>query len=125
VLVVDDNRDAAETLAAALEEAGYAVRTAFDGPQALEVAREFGPQVAFLDIGLPVMDGYEVGMALRSAFPGLVLFAVTGYGAAADRDRAKLAGFFGHFVKPVDLDDIFAALRRVNPARAGQEITPG
>ncbi len=111
VLVVDDNRDAAETLALALESAGFDVRTAFDAPQAIEVTGGFAPRIALLDIGLPVMDGYELGAALRARFPEVVLFAVTGYGAAADRERAKLAGFCGHFVKPVDLDEIFLALR--------------
>ncbi len=118
VLLVDDNLDAGEMLATALQGAGYDVRTAADGPQALGIAEGFVPQIALLDIGLPVMDGYEVGAALRSRFPGVALFAVTGYGTAADRDRAEAAGFSGHFVKPVDLDEIFAALRRVCGAPA-------
>jgi signal transduction histidine kinase/DNA-binding response OmpR family regulator len=117
VLVVDDNQDAAETLAIALESAGYEVRAAFDGPQALRVADSFAPDVALLDIGLPVMDGYELGAAFRDRFPRIALFAVTGYGALADRERAKVAGFAHHFVKPVDLDDIFAAIRHACAAR--------
>ncbi|HZR10721.1 MAG TPA: ATP-binding protein, partial [Myxococcales bacterium] len=118
VLLVDDNLDAAEMLANALHGAGYDVRTAADGPEAIRLADGFVPQIALLDIGLPVMDGYEVGAVLRSRFPGLTLFAVTGYGTAADRDRAEAAGFSGHFVKPVDLDEIFAALRLVHSAPA-------
>jgi signal transduction histidine kinase len=112
VLVVDDNRDAAELLAYALQGAGYDVRTAADGPEALRLVNAFVPHVALLDIGLPVMDGYELGAALRSRFADLALFAVTGYGTAADRGRAEAAGFSGHFVKPVDLDEIFVALRQ-------------
>jgi CheY-like chemotaxis protein len=118
VLVVDDNRDAAEMLAIALQGAGYDVRTASDGPEALRLADLFLPQLALLDIGLPVMDGYELGAALRSGHPGITLFAVTGYGTAADRDRAEAAGFSAHFVKPVDLDEILAALHHACAASA-------
>lgn len=106
ILVVDDNRDAAETLAEALSTAGHRVRMAFDGPAALVVAQEFQPNVAFLDIGLPAMDGYELAHKLR-ALPWEVqplLIAVTGYGQPSDRQRASEAGFDTHLVKPVTIE---------------------
>jgi CheY-like chemotaxis protein len=107
VLVVDDNVDAAEMLADALRGFGHDVAVAHDGPQGLEVARELRPDVALLDIGLPVMDGYELAKKLRDAFgPRLRLLAVTGYGQDADRDRSRDAGFDVHLVKPVDLEAV-------------------
>jgi len=105
VLVVDDNQDAAELIAEALSAAGHDVRTAFDGPAALAVSEEFGPDVVFLDIGLPVMDGYEVARRMR-ALDGkrMTLVAITGYGQEADRKRALDAGFDRHLVKPVPIE---------------------
>jgi len=103
VLVVDDNRDAADTLAHLFGAAGYEVRTAYDGPEALTVADDFRPEAAVLDIGLPQMDGYEVARRLRGRFgAGLLLVAVTGYGTEEDRRRAVDAGFDAHFAKPAD-----------------------
>jgi PAS domain S-box-containing protein len=104
VLVVDDNRDAAELIAEALTAAGHEVRTAFDGPAALAISEEFDPDVVFLDIGLPVMDGYEVARRIR-AHDGkrTTLVAITGYGQEADRKRALAAGFDRHLVKPVPI----------------------
>lgn len=103
VLVVDDNVDAAELLALGLKSAGHRVEVAHDGPSALEAARGLQPEVAVLDIGLPVMDGYELARSLLE-LPGLSgchLVAVTGYGLAADRERSREAGFARHLVKPV------------------------
>ncbi len=111
VLVVDDNEDGAEMMAAVLMAKGHDARIALDGPDALRVAREFTPEVAFLDIGLPVMDGYELAARLRE-LPGLAtirLIAVTGYGQDSDRERTRAAGFEHHLVKPVD----FAAVEAV------------
>ena len=109
VLVVDDNRDAAELLAEALELEGYQTRVAFDGPSALRVAAEFRPELAFLDIGLPVMDGYDLARRLRALGQGpLVLVAVTGYGQPADRARSVEAGFDEHLVKPIGIDSALA-----------------
>jgi CheY-like chemotaxis protein len=110
ILVVDDNEDAAWLLAEALRLAGHEVRVCHDGLTALDVAREMQPQVAFLDVGLPGMDGYAlcrelVGMPNR---PRVV--AVTGYGQASDRERAYEAGFDLHFVKPVSLRDVHSAI---------------
>jgi CheY-like chemotaxis protein len=109
VLVVDDNRDAAELLAEALEMEGYQTRVAFDGPSALRVAAEFRPELAFLDIGLPVMDGYDLARRLRALEQGpLVLVAVTGYGQPSDRARSVEAGFDEHLVKPITIDSALA-----------------
>jgi signal transduction histidine kinase len=107
VLIVDDNVDAAELLAEALRQSGYETRVAHDGPTALDLARSFGPAVALLDIGLPVMDGYELGAKLRDEVGGsraVTLIAVTGYGQDLDRQRSSAAGFLAHLVKPIDLD---------------------
>ena len=104
VLVVDDNQDAAELIAEALAAAGHEVRTAFDGPAALAISESFDPDVVFLDIGLPVMDGYEVARRLRAQDRKMTLVAITGYGQEADRKRAMAAGFDSHLVKPVPID---------------------
>jgi signal transduction histidine kinase/DNA-binding response OmpR family regulator len=114
ILVVDDNDDAADTLAVALEQLGYVVEIAYDGPSALAKAQAFRPDVALLDIGLPVMDGYELASKLRELGgapqrPRLV--AITGYGQEADRRRSAAAGFEKHLVKPVDLTQLESILR--------------
>ncbi len=113
VLIVDDNEDAAELLAEMLGTLGYATQVAHDGPRALQVALEFKPEFALLDIGLPVMDGYEVARRLREepSLRGLRLVAITGYGQQEDRRRSEKAGFDAHLVKPVELDAITDLLR--------------
>ena len=106
VLVVDDNEDLLATIRVALEMLGYVVETAHDGPTALARATAFHPDVALIDIGLPVMDGYEVAKRLRDpsvAGEKVQLVAVTGYSQEADRRRARAAGFDQHLVKPVEL----------------------
>jgi CheY-like chemotaxis protein/anti-sigma regulatory factor (Ser/Thr protein kinase) len=113
VLVVDDNEDAAEMLAGALVQLGYDVAVAHDGPSALERSRQFDPDVALLDIGLPVIDGYEVAELLRLQAEGgrnIWLIAVTGYGQEADRVRSDRAGFERHLVKPIDLQQLALVL---------------
>jgi signal transduction histidine kinase/ActR/RegA family two-component response regulator len=113
VLIVDDNADAAQGLAEGLRWDGYRVRVAYDAPSALEAARQFSPEIALVDIGLPVMDGYELAVALR-ALPGLArlrLIAVSGYGEERDGHRSEAAGIERHMVKPVLLDALLAALR--------------
>ena len=108
ILLVDDNVDAAEMLSSSLQLLGYDTRVAHDGPEALRVVSSFSPDVALLDIGLPVMDGYELAIRLREQ-PGLDrlrLVALTGYGQESDRRRSELAGFDAHLVKPVTLDGI-------------------
>ncbi|MDI3290955.1 PAS domain S-box protein [Polyangium sp. 15x6] len=112
VLVVDDNVDAAETMAALLETLGHEVAVAHDGEAALEAVSNGHPEIVLLDIGLPRMDGYEVCRRLRgddATRPFIV--AVTGYGQAEDRDRALKAGFDAHLVKPASFDAIQEVLR--------------
>ena len=106
ILVVDDNVDAADSLAMLLRVIGHDVRTAHDGPAALEAARASRPEVVLLDIGLPYMSGLDVARHLRQDFPAhdIVLVALTGYGQDEDRRRSEEAGFNGHLVKPVDFD---------------------
>jgi PAS domain S-box-containing protein len=118
VLVVDDNRDAAELLGEGLRLHGHEVRVAYDGPGALEVAAAFEPEVALLDIGLPVMNGYELAHRLRERGVRCHLVAVTGYGQEADRIRAREHGFDAHVVKPVDLDQMRELVRRAPRAAA-------
>jgi CheY-like chemotaxis protein len=112
VLVVDDNRDGLELIAELLATIGHEVRTAHDGPGALEVIKEFRPDVAILDIGLPVMDGYELAQKLAAELgpdtPRLI--ALTGYGQLHDRDRSRRAGFQSHLVKPVDVELLLRSL---------------
>ncbi|WP_426088748.1 hybrid sensor histidine kinase/response regulator [Janthinobacterium sp. PSPC1-1] len=105
VLVVDDNIDAADTLAAVLDMMGHATQVAHDGAQALAMAPQFLPDVIFLDIGLPGMNGYEVARALRRIPAGanVVLVALTGWGAENDRSQSSAAGFDHHLTKPANL----------------------
>lgn len=113
VLVVDDNRDSAESMALLLRATGHDVRTASDGPSALVAAPEYKPQYVLLDIGLPGMNGYAVARRLRD-LPELgspVLIAMTGYGQEEDRKRSREAGFDHHLVKPVDFDALCSILR--------------
>jgi signal transduction histidine kinase len=105
ILVVDDNGDAADSLALLLSIAGHATRTARDGPQALAAAEEFRPEVVILDLGLPGIDGYEMARRLRERYgpDAPLLVALTGYGQEEDRRRSHEAGFDHHVVKPPDL----------------------
>ena len=114
ILVVDDNPDAAQMLGDSLLALGHDIRVAFDGPHAIVAAAAFRPHVALLDLGLPVMDGFELAQRLK-ALPGresLELVAITGYGQDIDRHRTSQAGFDEHMVKPVDLDGLEVWLRR-------------
>ena len=106
VLVVDDNRDSADTLAKVVSMAGHQVRVAYDGEEALAAAESDPPNLMLLDIGLPGLNGYEVAERIRRnpALRATNLVAVTGWGQAEDRRRSREAGFDLHFVKPVDLD---------------------
>jgi CheY-like chemotaxis protein len=110
--VVEDNVDAAEMMALCLNLRGHDVRTAHDGPAALETARAFAPQAVLCDIGLPGMSGYEVAARLREQpdFRRTPLIALTGYGQEEARSRSREAGFDDHLVKPVDPDVIEALL---------------
>ncbi len=111
VLIVDDNVDAALALALALELHGVETITAADGPQALVAASSFKPEIAVLDIGLPVMDGYELGAALREQQSEIRLIALTGYGGEVDRRRSSEGAFEMHLVKPVDIAELLHHLQ--------------
>jgi CheY-like chemotaxis protein len=128
VLVVDDNEDAAEVLARCLEALGYEVRTAHDAPTAMTAAKEFSPDIGLIDIGLPVMDGYELARRLQESQEdrsqgrqSAHLIALTGYGQVKDRERSREAGFYEHLVKPVDIDRLAEILARLS----GTEVRPG
>ena len=114
VLVVDDNRDAAETLSAVLGQLGHEALVANDGHQALRMMAGFQPQVVFLDLGMPGMSGYEVAEAIRREprYAGVHLVALTGWGGEADRERTARAGFDRHLTKPATTAAIEAALAR-------------
>jgi signal transduction histidine kinase len=112
ILVVDDNRDAATALQRALEELGQIVVIAHDGPSALRQAAAFEPQIGFIDIGLPGMDGYALAGALRAA-RDLHLLAITGYGQPRDRQRSLDAGFEEHLVKPIKIQELAGLLERL------------
>jgi CheY-like chemotaxis protein len=116
-LVVDDNVDAATALAELLRLLGHPVEVAHDGLRALAAARRFQPEVALVDIGLPVMDGFELAGRLREQHPELRLVAVSGYGLERDRERSAQAGFSDHLVKPVEFAMLERLLISVRPAR--------
>ena len=115
VLVVDDNVDAAQSLALLLEMTTHEVRLVYDGPSAVQAAIDFLPDVVLLDIGLPGLNGYEVAQQLRQhvAFKSTVLVALTGYGLESDRKRSQAAGFDHHLVKPADFDEIETILAAI------------
>jgi CheY-like chemotaxis protein len=115
VLVVDDNSDAAETLAELLEMLGHASQVAHSGPAALEAMQAFRPQLVLLDLGMPHMNGYQVAEAIRrdGRFDQPLLAALTGWGGSKDREQTRAAGFDLHLTKPVDLADIRKLLASV------------
>jgi PAS domain S-box-containing protein len=119
ILVVDDNVDLTQSLDMLLREYGYDVRTAYDGAAAIAAALEFLPEVVFLDIGLPDMDGYDVARRLRRhpSLRSATLVALTGYGRQVDRERSATAGFDHHLTKPVrfaDLEGLLSSRRTVH-----------
>ncbi len=125
VLVADDNRDSAMSWSILLESMGHRVRVAYDGRAALEMAEEFRPQLALLDIGMPGYDGYEVARRIRACEWGREVFmvAVTGWGQARDREQAQDAGFNEHYTKPMDpaqLEKVLlSASRALQPEQDG------
>ncbi|MGE0396764.1 MAG: ATP-binding protein [Kofleriaceae bacterium] len=128
ILVVDDNEDAADLLALMLERMGHTARVAHDATGALAMVDDFAPDLAILDIGLPVMDGYELARRLRElpATRTTKLLALTGYGQASDKERATRAGFDEHLVKPISLDAIDAIIEKlVFPDPAGDRRERG
>ena len=118
VLVVDDNQDAADSLAMLLGVRGEEVRIAYDGAMALEVERDFKPDVVLLDIGLPAISGYDVAERIREKRGNKVLIvAITGWGQEKDLRRAEDAGIDHHFTKPVDFEALVALIERAAPSR--------
>jgi CheY-like chemotaxis protein len=105
ILVVDDNLDAAKSLAMLLKFQGHNVQSSYDGPSALKAADAFRPEVVLLDLGMPRMDGYQVARQMRERpwGTGVLIVALTGYGQNQDRQRTAEAGFNAHLLKPVDL----------------------
>jgi PAS domain S-box-containing protein len=125
VLVVDDNADSADSIAAILETSGHEVEVAYSAQKALEMAVEYQPDIVLLDIGLPDMDGYEVAKRLRQTpeLKEMRLIAITGYGQQSDRQRSREAGFDEHVVKPVEcqkLEELLASLIK-RPRRSESE----
>jgi CheY-like chemotaxis protein len=119
ILIVDDNVDAATSLAEILRLEGHRCEAVFAAHEALELAAGFQPEFVILDIGLPVLDGYEVAGRLRQieGLEDAVLIALTGYGQAEDLERARIAGFNGHFTKPLEFRRLEQALSRGRPGR--------
>jgi CheY-like chemotaxis protein len=113
ILIADDNRDSAETLAALLRMEGHEVTSVHDGPVALSAFSEIKPDVALLDIGMPGLTGYEVARKMRQSSTGasLTLIAITGWGQDVDKERAYAAGFDHHLTKPVDPQRLAELLR--------------
>jgi PAS domain S-box-containing protein len=120
VLVVDDNADAAESLVTLLGLLGHTTRVAHDGPQGYLAAREFLPDVAFLDIGLPGMSGHEVARAIRgdATLTSMVLIALTGWGGSSDQRLSQEAGFDQHLTKPVSFEALAQALAAAEEVRS-------
>jgi PAS domain S-box-containing protein len=110
ILIVDDNVDAADTLAQSLEHLGHAVAVRYDGASALSAVPGFAPDLVILDIGLPDLDGYDVAQQLRTQHVDLTLVALTGWGQPSDRERARVAGFDLHRTKPVDPRNLMSAV---------------
>jgi signal transduction histidine kinase/DNA-binding response OmpR family regulator len=117
VLVVDDNADAADSLAMMLELASHEVQSVYTARAALEQLTAFKPDVVLLDIGLPHMDGYEVARRMRAERKSAFLVAVSGYGQAEDKRRAQDAGFDAHFVKPLDFSSLERLLNNLDQTR--------
>jgi CheY-like chemotaxis protein len=112
VLVVEDNRDCRETLCLMLRLSGFQVEAAGDGREGVRKAVEWRPAAAVVDIGLPLLDGYEVARRLRQALDGpILLIALTGYGQPEDRSRAFAAGFDHYLTKPADPAHLVRLLR--------------
>jgi PAS domain S-box-containing protein len=116
ILLVDDNEDALVLLAEALQVAGHEVRTATNPTQALEVISDFKPELAILDIGLPIMDGYALAQKIREQLDASSprMFALSGYGQPRDREKSREAGFSAHFVKPVDVKQLIESIAQAS-----------
>jgi CheY-like chemotaxis protein len=122
ILIVDDNRDSADSLAMLLEITGNTTYMAHDGVEALEAMEKYRPEVVLLDIGLPRLDGHEVCRRVREKSWGktIVIIALTGWGQEDDRRKSEEAGFNGHLVKPVDYDELLELLSSLTTRSATQ-----
>jgi CheY-like chemotaxis protein len=123
LLVVDDMRDSADSLTMLLKVMGHEVRTAYGGEAALEAAETFRPDAIFLDLGMPVLDGFEVCRRIRSSPWGVHVFiaALSGWGQPADRCRTREAGFNEHLIKPADpqaIEELLDSITRSSPTGA-------
>ena len=127
ILIIDDNRDAVDTLHSLLRDHGFSCASAIDGPSGLEAVASFAPDAILLDLGLPGLDGYEVARRIRSSADGdrYLIVAVTGYGEERDRERSAQAGFDAHVVKPVDFDQLLTVLRAMRRTVAAEEAGGG
>jgi CheY-like chemotaxis protein len=124
ILLADDNADALESLATVLRLRGHEVFSASNGAIALETAGRHVPEVALLDIGMPLLDGYEVARRIRAQEWGkaMTLVALTGWGQDADRRRSREAGFDTHLVKPLDLDQLSRLLAQLPEPRTAATV---
>lgn len=115
ILVVDDNADAANSLGRLLSLMGNDIRVVHSGAAALSEIDLFRPQSVLLDLGMPIMDGFETAEQIRARpeYRDIALVAITGWGQERDRQRTREAGFVAHLIKPVNLDQLEAVLRRV------------
>jgi CheY-like chemotaxis protein len=125
-LVVDDNRDSAESMAMMLRLIGNDVATAHDGVAAVEAAAQFLPHVILMDVGMPRLNGYDATRQIRAqqGYPGATIIALTGWGQAGDRALSKAAGCDGHLVKPASLADVQMLLEQFDAA-AGEQTPLG
>lgn len=126
ILVVDDRADAAKTLSLLLQLDGHDARPAFDGAEGLEAAEDFEPDVVFLDLGLPVMDGYEVAERIRqnAALDHTMLVALTGYGPGERGERRRRSDFDHHLLKPAEIADIRDLLTQAAERKAANQESP-
>jgi CheY-like chemotaxis protein len=118
VVIIDDNQDAATTMSMLVEQLGGSARTAHDAASGLATVQEFRPDIVFLDIGMPGMDGYEACRRLRQqpSAQHMVVVAVTGWGRPQDKQRALDAGFDAHLTKPVDPSALASVLGSRGPS---------
>ena len=126
VMLVDDNEDAVTLLGESLGALGHTVQVAFDAPTALALAGRYVPDVALLDLGLPVIDGHELAQRLRAqdGWQNVRFAALTGYGQQHDREQSRAAGFDAHLVKPIDLREVDATIRRLGPPTGAASVDP-
>ena len=116
ILVVDDHVDSADVIATALDLHGHEARVAYDPLSALSMVPAFRPEIAILDVNLPTMDGYELGVALREHLPECRFIALTGGASGLNRLRSQWAGFQGCLTKPVGLEELLAAVDDARPS---------